>query len=45
VSSKIEASVKLIDNKVKFSATAEGNPEIILDYIPPLGSGKGYMPL
>ena len=45
MSEQIEASVKLIDSKVRFSATADSNPEIILDYIPPIGSGKGYMPL
>jgi putative redox protein len=45
MSEKVEASVRLIDNKVKFSATANDNPEIILDYVPPIGTGKGYMPL
>jgi putative redox protein len=45
MSEQIEASVKLVDSKVKFSATADNNPEIILDTIPPIGSGKGYMPL
>lgn len=34
-----------IDEKTMFSATARDNPEIIIDYFPPIGSGKGYTSL
>jgi putative redox protein len=45
MSTILETEVTLINNKLKFSAKAQTNPEIILDYIPPLGDGEGYMPL
>jgi putative redox protein len=45
MSNKLETSLKLIDNKVKFSAFAEGDPEIIIDYDPPIGTGQGYTSL
>ncbi len=40
-------NVKLhtIDEKTMFSATARENPEIVVDYFPPIGSGKGYTSL
>lgn len=40
-------SVKLhtIDDKVMFSATSRENPELIIDYFPPVGTGKGYTSL
>ena len=41
----VEATVKLINDKIKFSCKAKDNPEIITDYIPPLGNNEGYMPL
>jgi putative redox protein len=41
----VEAKVKLINDKIKFSCKAKDNPEIIADYIPPLGNNEGYMPL
>jgi putative redox protein len=41
----IKAKVKLINGKIKFSCKAKDNPEIITDYIPPLGNNEGYMPL
>lgn len=41
----LNASVELIGDKMKFKGVAGGNPEIITDYIPPLGDGEGYMPL
>lgn len=39
------AEMKLIDRGLKFQTKAGTNPEIITDYIPPLGSSEGYMPL
>ena len=33
------------DDKVKFSATARDNPEIVIDYSPPIGTGEGYTSL
>ena len=41
----LEAKVKLINDQIKFSCTAKDNPEIVADYIPPLGNNEGYMPL
>jgi putative redox protein len=41
----LNASVELINDKMKFKGVAGGNPEIITDYIPPLGDGEGYTPL
>jgi putative redox protein len=40
-------NVKLhtIDEKTRFSATARENPEVIIDYFPPIGSGSGYTSL
>jgi putative redox protein len=37
--------MKLIDNGLKFQTNAGNNPEVITDYIPPLGNNEGYMPL
>ena len=31
-----------VDENVKFMATARENPEIVIDYFPPIGTGKGY---
>lgn len=41
----LELSVDLIDDKVKFTGKTRNNPPIIMDYIPPIGDGNGYMPL
>lgn len=41
----VNASAKLVNDKLGFSASAGDNPPIGLDYVPPLGDGKGYMPL
>ena len=42
---QLEVKMKLIDNGLKFQTKAGDNPEIITDYIPPLGNNEGYMPL
>lgn len=41
----LEISLKTIDEKVKFSAGARSNPEVIIDYFPPYGTGEGYTSL
>ncbi len=42
-----DLTVKLqtIDDKVKLRATARENPEVIIDYFPPIGTGMGYTSL
>lgn len=42
---KLEASVNLINQKVKFEGAAGKNAPITIDYIPPIGDGEGIMPL
>lgn len=39
-----QIQLDLIDNKVKFRAVSQGNPDtpVIFDYAPPLGSGEGF---
>lgn len=34
-----------IDEKTMFSVTSRENPEIIIDYFPPIGTGNGYTSL
>jgi len=41
----LNVGLKLIDKGLKFQTKAGNNPEIITDYIPPLGNNEGYMPL
>jgi putative redox protein len=41
----LSASAELINDKMKFRCTAGNNPQVITDYIPPMGDGEGYMPL
>lgn len=45
MSSILETKVTLVNNKLLFSGHAKSHPEIIVDYIPPLGDGGGYMSL
>ena len=42
---RLNVEMELIDVGLKFQAKAGNNPEIITDYIPPLGKNEGYMPL
>lgn len=39
-----QIQLDLIDDKVKFRAVSQGNPDtpVIFDYAPPLGSGEGF---
>jgi putative redox protein len=42
-----DLTVKLqtVDDKTMFNAEARDNPKIIVDYFPPVGTGKGYTSL
>ena len=44
-SEALTANVILMNDKLGFTGIAGDFPPITLDYIPPLGDGKGYMPL
>lgn len=37
--------LETMDDKVMFRATARENPGVIIDYSPPIGTGKGYTSL
>lgn len=41
----LEAIAELTNQKVRFTGVAGTNPAIMIDYVPPLGDGQGYMPL
>jgi len=43
--SQLKAQVNLIDEKVKMEASIPGKTPIIMDYIPPIGTGEGYTSL
>jgi putative redox protein len=38
----LTVKMQTIDDKAKFSVTTRDNPELISDYFPPIGTGKGY---
>jgi putative redox protein len=42
---QLTATVKLKNQKIQFSGKVGSNPEITIDYVPPLGDGAGYLPL
>ncbi|MDR0300697.1 MAG: OsmC family protein [Treponema sp.] len=42
---KLTVKLQTIDDKAMFNATARENPPIVVDYFPPVGSGKGYTSL
>lgn len=44
-SKEINASVRLINDKLNFSGTVEGNNPVSIDYTPPLGDNLGYTSL
>ena len=41
----VEISLKLVDDKVKFEGVSKTNPNrpITFDYVPPLGTGDGFV--
>ena len=41
----LQIEVELINEKAKFKSAVRENAAIIMDYIPPIGDGDGYMPL
>lgn len=45
MSDQLTVSTSLLNQKVKFKASSRDNPEIILDYTPPIGDGEGYTSL
>ena len=44
-SKEVTAAVKLVNDKLNFSGTVEGNGPVSIDYIPPLGDNLGYTSL
>ena len=44
-SKELTASVRLINDKLNFSGTVEGNAPVSIDYTPPLGDNQGYTSL
>lgn len=41
----VTVSINLTNEKLRFKTVLRDNNPIVSDYIPPLGDGKGYMPL
>lgn len=41
----LQASIQLLNEKLRFSVVLRDNHPINIDYIPPLGDGQGYTPL
>jgi uncharacterized OsmC-like protein len=41
----VEIMLRLVDDKVKFEGVSKTNPEtpVIFDYLPPLGTGDGFV--
>ncbi|MGE5349081.1 MAG: OsmC family protein [Actinomycetota bacterium] len=44
-SKELTATVKLINDKLNFAGTVEGNAPVSIDYTPPLGDNLGYTSL
>ena len=45
MSEQLMVTASLMNQKVKFKGESRSNPEIILDYTPPIGDGEGYTSL
>jgi Predicted redox protein, regulator of disulfide bond formation len=41
----LEIKLQTVNDKVKFLSGSRDNPEITIDYFPPIGSGEGYTSL
>ena len=39
---QMEATVKLVNQKIRLTGSSRNNPEITMDYFPPYGDGDGY---
>lgn len=45
MSNNLTATATLINDKVKFSGVSRDNPQVIIDYVQPVGEGEGYTSL
>lgn len=41
----LTVKLETINDKVRFNASSRDNPELVIDYFPPIGDGKGYTSL
>jgi len=44
-SKELNTTIELVNNKLKFKGTVEGNAPVTIDYIAPLGDNEGYTSL
>ncbi len=44
-SKKLNVNLELVNGGVRFEGMTDGQPPISIDYIPPVGEGKGYTSL
>lgn len=44
-SKEVRAELRLVNDRVKFTGTADNNQPVSIDYIPPLGDNSGYTSL
>lgn len=44
-SKELTAAIKLVNDKLNFTGTVEGNAPVSIDYTPPLGDNLGYTSL
>jgi putative redox protein len=44
-SKEVTTSITLVNDKLNFSGTVEGNSPVSIDYTPPLGDSLGYTSL
>jgi putative redox protein len=44
-SKELRSSIALINEKLQFRGTVEGNAPVLIDYVPPLGDNQGYTSL
>jgi putative redox protein len=45
MANQLMVTTDLLNEKVKFKGVSGSNPEIIMDYTPPIGDGEGYTSL
>jgi len=44
-SKELRSSIALINEKLQFRGTVDGNTPVLIDYVPPLGDNQGYTSL
>ena len=44
-SKELRGSITLVNEKLQFKGTVEGNAPVLIDYVPPLGDNQGYTSL